>query len=477
MADMEKQTHQETEPNNVEYWKQALSPVFQGRKVIITGGAIASILPRSRMVRELGAESTFMLATEGMGTGDTPNDTDGQWVKLDLPAAEDLTRSIEQGNNALGALPDEVIHAIEAFDPEKEAFVVGTFLHEQPTVADRPSLAYRKPEWLALDDKTIIDELWDDIGIDREPCSVLEIDKDKIATAMHESNNGDGVVLSGDSRDGAGGGAEGVMWVKTIDDIDRVLGYFQKHCDRLRVMPFLEGIPCSIHGMVFDDYIAAFRPVEMMVLRKHDTSEFFYAGTSTYWDPAPSDREEMRTIAKRVGATLKSKVDYRGLYTIDGVMSENGFRPTELNPRSGAGVKSLISAISDLPLELIAQATVSGAKLDYSPQELEQFVVESADSSRGGGTWKVFKHELPPIKDRPVSLTQDGWEWSESEDESDGVVSIGPSSLGSFVRLSPISSSMPTGPSFAPLAQKFWTFIDKNIDAGIGQLDTARSVR
>ena len=474
---METTTSQENEPNNIDFWRQALAPIFKDKKIIITGEVVASILPRARMLRELGAQSTFMLATEGTGTGEPPSDDDDPWTTLNLPAAEDLTQAIEQSNRALESLPMEAIAKIESFDPGNEAVVVGTFLHEPASVADRPSLAYRKPEWLALDDKTVIDQLWDEVGIPREPYRVIEVDESKITEAMQELDKGGGVVLSGDARDGAGGGATGVKWITSSSDINRSIGYFQKHCDRLRVMPFLEGIPCSIHGMVFDDYIAAFRPVEMMVLRKQDTNEFFYAGTSTYWDPEPSDREDMRTTAKRVGAVLKTKVDYRGIFTMDGVMTEAGFRPTELNPRSGAGIKPLIAAISDLPLELLAQASVSGAKLDYRPQELEQFILENADKSRGGGTWKALSKKLPPLTNKPIKLTEHGWEWSDDEDNNDGTVSIGPGPLGSFVRLSLKSSSVPVGSSFAPLAQSFWALIDKDFNAEIGELDIASVVR
>ena len=474
---MEKTIRQELEPNNPNFWLESLSPIFKDRKIIITGEAVASILPRARTAKELGAEATFMIATEGLGTGEMPNENDGEWVSLGLPACEDLTQAVQESKKALVDLPKAVIDSINIFDPNNEALVVGTFLHELPYVAGRPSLAYRKPEWLALDDKTVIDKLWDEIGVPREPSKVVEVDKLKVLEAMQTLDRGDGVVLSGDSRDGAGGGATGVKWIKSVDKIDSSLKYFIKHCDRLRVMPFLEGIPCSIHGMVFDDYVAAFRPVEMMVLRVDNTDEFFYAGVGTYWDPEQDDRIDMRKLAKRVGYALKEKVDYRGIFTIDGVMTKEGFRPTELNPRAGAGTKALTAAFSELPLELIAQASISGHKLDYSPEELESYVLQMSDKFRGGGTWKALKEQLKAIDKKPVKLTENGWEWTNNEADSDGTVSIGPGPLGSFVRLSPKRESIPKGLSFAPLARNFWELIDRDFNVGIGNLNAAKSVR
>lgn len=323
-----------------------------------------------------------------MGTGDTPTEADGEWFALDAPGSGDMVEAIHAGLKLLGNLPQQVKDALNQYDSDHTAMVVGTFLHEQPAVAGRKSLAYRKPEWLALDDKTVIDKVWDKIGVVREPSEVV-VSRNEILEATQRLNKGDGVVWSGDSCDGVSGGGVGVRWVRSEADIDSALEYYKKHCDKLRVMSFLEGIPCSIHGMVFPDYIAAFRPVEMVTLRRIDSNEFFYAGTATYWDPAPSDREAMRSIAKRVGDALRDMVDYRGIFTVDGVLTKDGFRPTELNTRSGAGIKPILAGMSDLPLELIDRALVAGSTLDYKPRELESFVVKTPTSN------EVVAHGAP----------------------------------------------------------------------------------
>lgn len=473
---METMANPDKEPLSSKYWIEAIKPVFQGKKIILAGENITSLLPRARQLRELGAESTFILATGGMGTGDVPTEEDGKWFALDTPESGDIIEAIRAGQKLLGNLPHAAEAAIDFYDPINGALVVGTFLHEQPSVAGRKSLAYRKPEWLALDDKTVIDEIWDKIGIPRESSEVVNVDKEEIFAATRRLDGGDGVVWSGDSREGVSGGAAGVRWIRSDADADKAFKYYKEHCDRLRVMPFLEGIPCSIHGMVFSDYVAAFRPVEMMTLRKSNSNEFFYAGTGTYWDPAPTDREDMRNIAKRVGNALRDMVDYRGIFTVDGVMTKDGFRPTELNPRSGAGIKPILAGMSDLPLELVSQVVVSGADLEYKPAELEALVLKIADEQRGGGTWRALKAHIPQVDKRPVKLTESGWGWTDSDDAS-GTVSTGPGPLGCFVRLDPVGSSIKAGPSFAPLARDFWRFIDENMDTQIGPLESAKAVR
>jgi hypothetical protein len=40
----------------------------------------------------------------------------------------------------------------------------------------------------------------------------------------------------------------------------RALAFFVTRCDRVRVMPFLDGVPCSIHGLACRTAQRAFRP-------------------------------------------------------------------------------------------------------------------------------------------------------------------------------------------------------------------------
>ena len=54
--------------------------------------------------------------------------------------------------------------------------------------------------------------------------------------------------------------------------------------NRVRVMPFLEGVPCSVHGIVLPDGTAALRPVELVTLRRG--TDLVYAGCATFWDPS-----------------------------------------------------------------------------------------------------------------------------------------------------------------------------------------------
>ena len=63
-------------------------------------------------------------------------------------------------------------------------------------------------------------------------------------------------------------------------------------CDRVRIMPFLEGIATSVHGIVLPDGVVALRPVELVTLRRPG-HRLVYSGCATFWDPPDDVREEM----------------------------------------------------------------------------------------------------------------------------------------------------------------------------------------
>jgi hypothetical protein len=243
---------------------------------------------------------------------------------------------------------------------------VATFLNELSEVGGRRCLAYRRPEWVALEDKTVVDALWDRCRVARASSEIVPADGAALVAAARRLDRGCGTVWAADARHGYSGGAEGLRWVRG-DDVAGAVGFMSARAGRVRVMPFLEGIPCSIHGIVFAEYVAALRPLEMVTLRSESESGFFYAGVASYWDPPPEDREAMRSLARRVGAALRREIGFRGPFTIDGVLTAEGFLPTELNPRCGAGLQALSSGLSDLPLQTLIAAISAGIDLDYRP--------------------------------------------------------------------------------------------------------------
>ncbi|NIS32595.1 MAG: hypothetical protein GWN73_33595 [Actinobacteria bacterium] len=230
-------------------------------------------------------------------------------------------------------------------------------------------------------------------------------------------------MLSGDAREGFNGGAEYVRWVGGPDDLAEPMAFFGAHCDRVRIMPFLEGIPCSIHGFVFPDITVALRPCELMTLRRPGR-RLKYCGAASYWDPPDADRETMRRVAVLVGEHLRRRVDYRGAFTVDGVLTEDGFLPTELNTRAGAAVGTLLSGLPGFALGAVNRALIEREPLDYRPDEFERLIVETADAQRGGGGWTVVDRATDDNESVLLTADDGGALTVAGDEEEEGVAEL-----------------------------------------------------
>jgi hypothetical protein len=449
-----------------------LAPVVANRRVILAGGPVAAFSPTAELIHRLGAEAILIVGTDGVGVGPLPDPELATWVATEAPPGS-MTERIHAGNRILRDPPASVRTAVEQFDPTAQALVIGTFLNESPELLGRPFLTHRRPEWLALDDKTVIDEVWDAAGVVRAPSAVVALEAGALRRAAAAVDAGAGTVWAADSSKGWHGGAEGLGWVRTDADVDDAVHAYAGRTRCVRVMPFLEGVPCSIHGIVFPDHVVVVRPVEQITLQRLDPPAFVYAGCATFYDPPAAVTASMRAMARDVGAHLRSSVGYRGAFTIDGVVGRDGFLPTELNPRWGAGLSVMLRAQPDLPLMLLVDVVAGGRRLPCDPVALEQTLMAGADAYRAGGTWRPVPGVVPAVDTRPAVGGPGGWRWATDDESASGHVDASPSHDAGFVRLRADADRTPTGPSFAPAAAAFWAFADRELGARLGPLEPA----
>jgi predicted ATP-grasp superfamily ATP-dependent carboligase len=459
------------------YWTELLRPIFTGKRVIIAVEVAAAATQTTATVLALGATEVMVIATNGVGLGGSPEASGAKVIVLNTPIEGTwMVTHIQASQNAIRNLPEWVIDDINSFDPDHTAIAVGDFLTENDSIAGRPFLFHRHPEWIALDDKTTVDRLWDRAGVTRSPSVVVSAETSSIAATFDKFDHGHGVVIAVDSSDGWTGGAEGVRWIRTRADVSSALGEWTNPSRRVRVMPFLEGTPCSIHGIVFDDDVVALRPVEMIVLRKPN-GDFFYAGCASYFDPSPNDREAMRALAKRVGAQLRTEVEFRGAFTIDGVMTTDGFRPTELNPRNGAGLAVMARAF-DGPLLLLINVVSAGLPLEWKAAEFETIVLSAFDARRAGGTWRTL-HGLGQVPESAQVTIDERGVVNLVADSAEADLTFLSQKSGErlFIRATWNHDRTPHGPATAPRAEAFWRWANETYGLSIGDLAAARTVR
>ncbi len=165
----------------------------------------------------------------------------------------------------------------------------------------------------------------------------------------------------------------------------------------------------------------------------------------------------MVDVARRVGEQLRAEVDFKGTFTVDGVAAPDGFWPTELNPRFGAGINTIARAGGDVPILLINEVAGSGLPLGISATDLERELVPVADANRGGGTWKPGLRSPVAVDDRPAVFESGLWRWATDDD--DRAVIAGSVMAGEgIVRCRYVTGPTPVGPSTGGRAAAFWNF-------------------
>jgi hypothetical protein len=448
----------------MEWWRAPLASLVDGRKVIVAGGPAVTWGEAVDTLRSVGASETLVVATEGMGAGAPPTGATVVVVER-ADHGDDVMAAMHAGIRVLDDPPPHVVAAVERFDPDRSAVVFGSFLTEAPALAGRPFVAYRRPAWVALEDKTRLAELLDGAGVPRAPSEVVAVGA--AASRWRDLDEGAGTVWAADSTAGFHGGASFTRWVTDDAEAAAVTAELARRAVTVRVMPFLDGIPTSIHGLVLPDGVAVLRPVELVTLRQG--RRLVYAGCATYWDPPPAVRDEMRAAARRVGEELRRAVDFRGAFTLDGVATRDGFRPTEVNPRIGAGLMTITHGI-DVPLTLVLDLVVAGRPLGVTAAWMEAELLAAADARRNGGTWQVHVPTPEPLGGRGVVFDGVSWRWAVDGEAADGVGVSG----GGYARL--FLDRMPVGESVAPRAAAFWRFYDEIMGTGIGPLVAAPDV-
>lgn len=447
--------------------------VVQERDWICTGDIAQGAAARARSLRSMGARRCLVLAG-AMGTGPCELHEDDSLHLLGVQEASFLD-GIHAMERCLEDLSPSVRALLDAFDPECEARVVGPLYAWNPSVAGRALLGGRPHAWRALEDKLVADALWDAVGVARVPSRIVSVDRVSLEDAHRALGGGAGTVWAADNSQGWHGGAAGTRWVR--GDLAAAVAWAKSRAERVRVMPFLEGIPCSIHGIVLSDGVVVLRPLEMMVLR-NEADAFVYARAASGWRPSRDQVATMRSAARRVGIHLARSVGYRGVFTMDGVMTAAGFRPTELNPRFGAAIELLLSGIPDLQPYLMHLCIADGADPGVSASALEDWLMEAARKSRTATAFALLDRAPTVVQEASlVHMPGGGWRAATTGEQEDAHVRHGPSVGGGIVIVQLRSHAVPDGPPTAPVVASLLAHLDATWSLGLGHLRPAAVAR
>jgi hypothetical protein len=460
----------------VDRLRRLLDRAFRDRRVVLAGGPVAGSTARVAGLRALGAERCLVLGV-GRGTGPLPAAADADVVSVDLPPAADVPASIRAEEALFADPPGVYVDALDRFDPEGDAIVLAPPFSAVYELCGRAAYGARRPEWVALEDKMVADELLAAAAIPTPPFELVTAEPAALGAAAARLDRGAGTVWAGDAVLGFNGGTAYVRWVVDEEDVAEATAHLGSKCERVRVATFVEGIPCSIHGFVTDDGVAVFRPVELLTLRRARAPRLRFAGANTIWDPPDADRADMRAAAARLGKVLRERVGFRGAFTIDGILSSGGWVANECNPRFGAGLQYARAALPALALDLLHHVVIAGDGGGVCAADVEALVVEAGDRRRWGATWVPVARRWPESTSLPLCGDARGYRAAAGPDGADATLAYGPGPMGGFVRCEFVPDRMPIGASVAPRAAAALAFADAHCGAGIGPLTPPVPVR
>lgn len=471
-------------------WEAHLCAPFTGRKVICAFEVLAGMTGLVDLVQRWGAQRPLLIA-DGFGTGPLPDTADADVLVLEPPAVDSVTEEVRARLSPEQRLTSQVIAAVKHYDPEGEAlWWLNPIPHNSPLLG-RAVWGGRPPHQVTLEDKLLIDDLLADIDAPKVGSVNARATYDDLTTATEHLlsfTSGTQAVWPGDSRDGINDGADYVRWIQTPEQAQEAADFFARYCDQVRVSPFLEGVPCSIHGIVLPDGVVVLRPVELAILRDVRQGRFVEAGMGTTWEPPPQDTRAMRELARSFGLNLQRRFAYRGGFGLDGVLTAEGFRVTELNPRFSGGLTRLARCAPKAQLQLVHLNALVGRDVGRSANEIEAEALHPLEAKRFQEAvgWSDALHtmETQTVPVRVVSgrLEAISQRADPTEERSIGSVLCGPSSVGTFVRLVPDAADPPDDTTepiphrAAELARLLLDFADRTWDTQFGPLTAAPDV-
>lgn len=452
---------------------ERLGRVWAGRPVLLGPSVLAGVTRQVGWFRDLGCP--VLVLTVARGVGPLPEEGTYAEVPLAVPATSSPTEELRLHDRALRTLDEATRARVEAVDPERQGTWFTTpFVSTDDPIEGRPVTGGRPRAWLDLEDKLRCEAVWDAAGVPRPASRVVTVeDTDALGRATRELRSELGAVWAGDARDGFNGGGDFVRWV--VDDADEraARAFFGPRCDRVRVTPFLEGVPCSVHGFVLPDGTAALRPVEVATLRDPATRRLAHGGLGTTWDPPAEDREHMRDAVRRVGAHLQREHGYRGAFGIDGVLTRDGFRPTELNTRLTAGASTL-SEVDRRFFAFLQAALVAGVDTGLTAADVEG-TVPAMDADRVARV-AAFGGAAAPPEEQSRHLAWDGATFTQGETDTGNELHVGPTPSGFFAKVQPCAA-VETGTRLATVNAALLRYLDATYATDFGALEPAPDVR
>lgn len=351
---------------------------------------------------------------------------------------------------------------VDAFDPDGTAALLLPDPLDPPLAGSRPRIGRRHPTWRLFEDKTVVDALWDSIGVARAQ-SIITDGLPDLGPPGALVDHGAGVVCSCQPL-GAGpaAGGDGIWWWRNGRP-PTMIPATEPGTWRIRLMPLLEGIPVRLHGLTLARRVIPFPPMELVTLPRTDHGTFLCAGAV----PTLGYAASLTTRTGRIGAGLRERLGYCGGFSIDGILTADGFLPTDFNARLTSAMEA---APPDLRVRLHAVNLLARDGVDPESATVEQI---AAEIFAAGETYTLYG-AATRVRDRAprdVTVRWNGHRLAPAADApADGRLILTPSPRGWQLTATLTADRLPASDRLGPLAPEVFRLSDEVLGTDFGNL-------
>jgi hypothetical protein len=379
-------------------WRALLRRAYAGASIVILDLDTHSAATRADCLRRYGARSVLAIGA----TASTELTTNARCLDVSPGDAFSILSALAE---ILAAAPSAVTAWLDRHDPERAALVLlppAVRWHE-PHAWGRRFYGHRPPAWERWEDKTFSNAALARLTPAPVQRAVVPTCHDQLVDAARrvlaatptDVVDVEGTVWSADASRVPTGQGLGSRWVRATQDAVDAAQELAALAPTARVMPFVEGLPCSIHGVVATNGdIAAGAPVEILTLRRSRHPYLEWYGNATYWRPPNWLATQMRETLLAVGAALVGDCGFRGAYSVDGVATRVGFVPTEINPRIAGGLTRQLKNVRGLDVRLLNHVIVAEEAAHLDVSELQGFLAHAQPSGTRRSVSRRARH--PP---------------------------------------------------------------------------------
>lgn len=202
--------------------------------------------------------------------------------------------------------------------------------------------------------------------------------------------------------------------------------------------------------------------MELVTLPRPARGTFLCAGAV----PILDDTAEFAEQTDRIGASLRERLGYRGGFSVDGILTVNGFIPTDFNARLTSAMEA---APPDRRVLLHAVNLLARAGIEPDISAVERLAEETFTA---GTTCTIFgaatraNEHVPP----ETSIRWVGDRLVADPLGADGTLVISPSPRGWLLTATLVSDQLPAGGRVGPWAPEVFRLSDEVLGTDFGNL-------